>query len=289
MMSSVPCALKVPVYIDCVMDLSKPVEETYGGCSQNIRRTIRRHLAECRYETVKTRERAIAVSKTMLRPYAENRHGPTAAQMDDETVVALALGRSRGSLKVLVRNGQEVACQLGFANEPFGVKTWEVCRLGYIEPVFSDAVLLDETNTLNSYLAARDAWERGFPQLNFGMTVAKPDGGLLHWKCRRGCVPEPRTVNTWLALSVPPALRSKFFAACPLLFLRQGTLNLAIGWPEGMVAADFRETLRANHVRGIRRVSVYRSVAHRGEDDTACAGWMKGRDPDCHIEYIDSP
>ena len=122
----------------------------------------------------------------MLRPYAIERHGPTPAQNPPEQVARLSR-LPYGRLHILRMNGEPVACHLGVHEVRKGRSYWTAVRFGYVESV-SNPKRLHEVNSTNVFLATKFAKEFGADFYSLGMSLGRPDDGLLHWKRRRGGV-----------------------------------------------------------------------------------------------------
>ena len=252
-----PGTFKVPVYLDAVIDLSRPYDETLRDCNENIRRVVRRHAG--RVEVVHVRDPAAveALNHALLRPFAEARHGSETAHVRLETVQRFARGDSGGRVTALYSEGVPLACHVGFESCPRGIRTWNALRFGYAQQVFEDPRLLDEFNTVNLYWAAVWAFENGFAQYNIGASPGQPDGGLLQWKCRRGARVDVDRTERFFYLDVPMAERPRFLWASPIYFENHGSLGLALGVPDQTTLDDVINRWRRIVFHGVSQVQIY--------------------------------
>jgi hypothetical protein len=124
------------------------------------------------------------IDRDMLKPYATARHDDGAIQLEPDAVRKMAHPQI-GRLDVVYLGDEAVACHLGCMFIRAGKRFWSTVRFGYPEAIFSDHKRLREANSITTYLALEWALENGFDYYNIGISLGRPDSGLLQWKRRR--------------------------------------------------------------------------------------------------------
>jgi hypothetical protein len=255
-------SLRVPQYLDMDVPLETPLDEILAGYGEKLRRVVLQQLPHAELTEARTAEDLKLADSAMLRPYAIERHGPTAAQIPPEQVARLSRF-PYGRLHILRMNGEPVACHLGVHEVRKGRSYWTAVRFGYVESVFSNSKRLHEVNSTNVFLATKFAKEFGADFYSLGMSLGRPDDGLLHWKRRRGGVLNATTSNDWFYVRAPHNNVPTFFWGGPLFAMRgtRNRLSLHVGIPAGVDEASVAARYRETHFRGIEEVFIHHEVS----------------------------
>jgi len=251
-------SLRVPQYLDMDVPLDTSLDEILAGYGEKLRRVVLQQLPHAELTEATTAEDLKLADIAMLRTYAIERHGATAAQIPLEQVARLSRW-PYGRLHILRMNGEPVACHLGVHEVRKGRSYWTAVRFGYAESVFRNPKRLHEVNSTNVFLATKFAKEFGADFYSLGMSLGRPDDGLLHWKRRRGGVLNANTSNDWFYVRAPRNNIPLFFWGGPL-FAMHGTrnrLSLHVGIPAGVDEASVADRYRETHFRGIDEVVIH--------------------------------
>jgi hypothetical protein len=255
-----PRSLRVPQYLDMDVPLGASIDEILVGYGEKLRRVVLQQLPHAELVTATTAEDFALADQAMLRPYAVERHGPTAAQIPLQQISKLGQW-PYGQLHILRMDGEPVACHLGVHEIRKGQSYWTAVRFGYVPSVFSDAKRLHEVNSANVFLATKFAKEFGADFYSLGMSLGRPDDGLLHWKRRRGGVLNARTCKDWLYVRPPERDAPTFFWGGPLFAVHgSGTsLSLHVGLPPGVDETSVVARYRDIHFAGIGELVIHHS------------------------------
>jgi hypothetical protein len=251
-------SLRVPQYLDMDVPLDTSIDEILAGYGEKLRRVVVQQLPHAELVEATTADDLALADSAMLRPYAIERHGPTAAQIPLEQVARLSR-LPYGRLHILRINGEPVACHLGVHEVRKGRSYWTAVRFGYVESVFTDSKRLHEVNSTNVFLATKFAKEFGADFYSLGMSLGRPDDGLLNWKRRRGGVLNARTSNDWFYVRAPHNDAPTFFWGGPLFAMSEAgnRLSLHVGIPAGVDEASVAARYRETHFRGIDEVIIH--------------------------------
>src|SRR5262249_23554088 len=146
-------------------------------------RRIRR-LSERGYRTRHVQDDAeiARLDREMLVPFSNARHADNATHILPEQVQKIA---HAGRLDLLLAGDEPVGAHLGYYHFQGGKRYWTTLRFGYPASVFNDPKRLAEANTMNLHLAMKYAIDAGSDYYDIGVSLARPDGGLLQFKRRR--------------------------------------------------------------------------------------------------------
>lgn len=240
----VPSAFCVPKTLSTVVPLGRPLEEITASYDSELRRLI--HKQRLNYSTQHVQQQAdiARIESNMLKPYATARHDNSAVQLESAVVHKMALPMF-GQLDIIFANNEEVACHLGCILIRGGKRYWSTVRFGYPEAVFSDRKRLREVNAMTTYLALEWALDNGFDYYDIGMSLARPDGGLLQWKRRRKGNLDTLSNHGYFYVRLPKLGSAQFLWHAPLFAVERGSITLHLGVPETKtdeeIAARYRE------------------------------------------------
>jgi hypothetical protein len=265
-------ALRIPQHLDMDVPLHRSMEDILAGYGEKLRRVVVQQLPHAELVEAVTAEEFALADRTMLRPYAVDRHGPTAAQIPLQQVIRMSQS-PYGRLHILRMDGEPVACHLGVHEVRKGRKYWTAVRFGYVESVFTNSKRLHEVNSTNVFLATKFAKELGADFYSLGMSPGRPDDGLLHWKRRRGGVLNAKTCKDWFYVRPPVNDAPTFFWGGPLFELHTGGtgITLHVGLPAGVDEAAVVARYRDVHFDGLHGVVIHHepSVPHALIEKTA--------------------
>jgi hypothetical protein len=251
-------SLRVPQYLDMDVPLHTSLEEILAAYGEKLRRVVLQQLPHVELVEATTAEDLALADTAMLRPYAIDRHGPTAAQIPFEKIAKLSQW-PYGRLHVLRMDGEPVACHLGVHEFRKGKSYWIAVRFGYVESVFANPKRLHEVNSTNVFLATKFAKEFGADFYGLGMSLGRPDDGLLHWKRRRGGVLNAKTCNEWFYVRAPENNAPTFFWGGPLFSMHNAgsRLKMHVGLP-----ADVDEESVVGRYREMRFLGIDEVIIH---------------------------
>lgn len=252
----IPGALRVPQTLSTIVPLGRSLSEITASYDANLRRLIRNLRANFSTRQVLAATDIDHIDQAMLRPYATARHDSSAVQVERDNVHKFAQPQF-GRLDVVYLGNKAVACHLGHSFIRTGKHYWSSLRFGYPEAVFSDRNRLNEVNAMNTYLALEWAIDNGFDYYDLGMSLACPDGGLLHWKRRRKGVLDTLGNHGYFYVRLPRMGAAQFLWNAPLFAVEQGNLTLHLGIPDGKSDEDVLIRYREMGFSGLTTVYLH--------------------------------
>ena len=239
---AIPGALRVPCYLISIVALGPPLAEITARYGKSVRQFLRTHRAGY-YKRQALEDAEIDCADRMIQAYAVARHGDAAAQVGSDNVRKLA--KDSGCLHLLYFDGEIVGCSLGYALSLKGKRYWVGVRVGYPESVFSNPKRLREVNAINNYTTLEWANEHGFDYHDNGISLARPDDGLLQWKKSRGSALDTMGNHSYFYVRLPKEGTAQFLWESPLFAVEHHNLTLHLGLPDGPsdeeIAVRYRE------------------------------------------------
>jgi hypothetical protein len=252
-----PGSLRVPAYLRAIVPLGRPLEEIMTHYDSELRRRLRKQRPRFRTRRVLETAEVERIDRDMLRPYVTERHEYDASQLAPDVVLAMA--QDYGRLDLLYCDDEEVGCHLGHELTRAGKRYWVTSRFGYPAGVFSDRKRLAEINSMNTFMALEHAAEQGYDHYDIGMSLGRPDNGLLQWKRRRGGALGTMLNHTFLYVRLPKRGRAQFLWDAPLFALEPSGLTLWLGLPDGKSDEEAATRYREMGFGGLSRVYVHSS------------------------------
>ena len=239
-----PSAFCVPKILSTIVPLTKPLDEITTSYDSELRRLIHKQRINYSFQQAISDADISRIDRDMLKPYASDRHDNSAVQLELDTVHKLA-SPEFGRLDIILSGGKEVACHLGCILIRDGKRYWSTVRFGYPQEVFSDRKRLREVNSITTYLALEWALKNGFDYYDIGMSLGRPDGGLLQWKRRRKGALDTLGNSSYFYVRLPKSGAAQFLWDAPLFSVDFGRLSLHLGIPKGKtdeeIAVRYRE------------------------------------------------
>jgi hypothetical protein len=251
-----PGAYRVPVMLNTVVPLGRPLNEIAACYGSNLRRLIRQQRQEFSVRQISDDSEIEAVNRNMLRTFASARHGKDANQLCDNVIVRMAKSQC-GRLDAICLNEEVVACHLGSSFVRSGKTYWSSVRFGYPEAVLSDSRQFGETNAMVSYLALEWAVEHGFDHYSIGFSTARPDGGLLQWKKRRAGVLDAKGYYGLLYIRLPKQVAHGYLWIAPFFSMENGGIALHLGVPDSASDEAVLDRYRKMSYRGLSRICLH--------------------------------
>lgn len=251
----IPGALRVPVHLDAVIPLGRPIEEVIASYGKSLRKQLRKHREFYRLRRALTDAEIDRADREMLRPYASARHGGSAIQVAPELVRKYA--REFGQLDFVLFGEEIVGCTVGFENIREGKRYWVSDRWGCPETVFSDPKRVSEINNICTYIELDRAINDGFDYFDLGVSYARPNEGTLQWKKRRGCELETRAFHKFFYVRLPKVGSAQFLWDAPLFSVERHKLALHLGIPDGPSVEEIASHYREMGFRGLSYVYLH--------------------------------
>ena len=249
-----PGAMRIPVLVRTHVPLKGTVAETVVGLESELRRRMRRLSERSTMVRVTDAEAAVRIHRELMVPFAKSRHVDRADLIAEEELVRLA---REDFLGVVALDGQIVAAQSGHSYERNGERCWEALRFGYPEAVYSDPRRLSDANTLNTHWSLEHGIRTGHRVLDFGTSVAAPEGGLLQFKRRRGGSLSIFGCPSSVWLHAPEQSSDGFFWRWPLFSVEAHGLVLQFGVPADVTDAEVTARLKAIAFGGLEAVRLH--------------------------------
>ncbi len=250
-----PGSLCVPLLLNSIVALGKPIEEIMAEFHSQLRRELKKNRLRYRLQRVIREIEINSADRDMLRPYARARHGETASHIRLDEVRRSAQGYGR--LDLLILEDEVVGCQLGHQYTRAGKRYWTTNRCGYPEAVFSEPKKLRDINSINIHLALEWALENGFDFYDIGTSLARPDDGLLEWKRRRGASLARIGYQGYVHIRLPKVGEAQFLWRAPLFAVVGNQLTLHIGLPDGPSDEEAVSRYREMGFGGLFKVYVH--------------------------------
>jgi hypothetical protein len=193
--------------------------------------------------------------RSMLAPYAAERHGDSVQQVRLNALRTTA--RGSGRLDLLLHRDQPVGCHLGYPQTLDRERHWINWRLGYPKGIFSDPKRLRDVNSMNVYLGLQWAVQNGFDHYDLGGCVARPRDGLLQWKRRRGGAVDARHSDGSFFVRLPRVGVAQFLWDSPLFSVKGHALTLRLGLPSASSDDEAIRRFREMGFSGLARVCLH--------------------------------
>lgn len=254
-----PGALSVPAHVRMVVPLDRPLDDILARYHEALRRQLQKKRARFGFKQVIELSELERVHQQMLQPYAKARHGSGVVDIDAETVRRIA--RGSGRLDLLLEDGREVGCHLGYPRERGGFAHWISLRYGYPKEIFEDSKRFSDLNSMNNFVSLEWAKASGFHAHDLGACVGRPEDGLVQWKRRRGGQPDASWSRVRLKVRLPRAVRAELLWDHPLFGVEGDRLSLSLGLPSGR--SDGEATARYRELRfdGLASVALHAARA----------------------------
>lgn len=249
-------ALRIPLCLATIVPLNRSMEDIMATYSRSLRRSIQQLYPQYQYVRVNDIATVDRLDDHMLRPYITARHDVGAAHLSKAAVHNMAL-KDFGHMDVLMQGDEEVGCHLGNAYAKCGKRYWHVNRLGYPEAVFSDFKRWGDVNSINLHLALENAIQEGYDFCDYGVSMAKPGGGLIEWKRRRkgylSVIGNPRHFY----LKLPKQGSARLLWETPLFSIQGRRIHLHLGLPKGINDELFSKRYHEMGYDGLTYVYLY--------------------------------
>ena len=226
-----PGALRVPRDVNMVVPLDRPLKDIVAKYDKQLRRRLLKQLPGLEVRQVTEDTEIERLYREMLVPFARARHGDGAHNFPIDFVRRMAL--ARGRLDLVLLDGVEVSCELGYGMAHAGKRYWVALRFGCPEVVFSDPRRLRDTNSLSNFACLIRSLEDGFDFYDMGYCLPRFDDQNLHWKRRRGGALETFRNGGFYFVRLPRESQARLLWDSPLFSLEHDGLSLRLGLPEG--------------------------------------------------------
>ena len=251
----IPGGICVPNYLSTVLPLDRPIEELILRMNKDKLRLYRKNRESYQFRQLLEDEEIEYIDQTMLRPYAENRYGEGAAQLDLSLIKKLA--RDIGAFILVYINNEEVASYIGSEFSRNGKRYWRGVRSGYPEKVFSDSKLFGQTNSMNTFLEIEWISQKGFDFYDIGISLARPNDGVIQWKrAYRGHL-DTMENYTYFYICPPKINTCQFFWETPLFGLEHKKPVLHLGKPISKSDDEFINSFRQMGFGGLSTVYLH--------------------------------
>jgi hypothetical protein len=211
-----------------MVPLRDTIEETVSSMKPKLRLRLRGLMARSTMRLVTEPAEAAQLHRTMLEPFARARHEARAVLVPEAEVVRLAREAYLGEVSL---DGTPVGAFTGQTYRRGGQRSWEALRVGYSEPVSADPRRLSDANAVLFQWTMQLAIEHGHRVFDLGTSPARPEGGLMQFKRRRGGGLSHFACSTPAWLLPPRQGVDAFFWRWPLFSLEPGGPVLHLGVP----------------------------------------------------------
>lgn len=251
----IPGAICVPNYLSTTLPLDRPIEDLILRMSKDKLRLYRRNRESYSFRQLLEDEEIERVDQTMLRPYAANRYGENAAQLEMPLIKKLA--RDIGAFILVYFNDEEISSYIGSDFSRNGKRYWRGIRAGYPEKIFSDSKIFGQTNNMNTFLEIEWVGQRGFDFYDIGISLARPNDGVIQWKrAYRGNL-DSMGSYTYFYVCPPKINTCQFFWETPLFGLEHKKPVLHLGKPTSKSDFEFINSLRQMGFGGLSTVYLH--------------------------------
>ncbi len=223
-----PGSLRVLGIMRTMVSLAPSLEQILAGYEPELRRRIRRLSSGCSVRQITDEQEILRVHRELLVPFALSRHGDRAVIVAEEDILRIA---KSGYLGLVSLGGEVVAAHVGFSYRHGDQKVFSAVRFGYPSPVFGDGKKLADANTLNAYCALQHAAETGHDVFDFGTSCARPEGGLLQFKRRRGGELSTFDCESSFWIRLPRSGSAEFLWRWPIFSVDHDRIALHLGVP----------------------------------------------------------
>lgn len=263
----IPGAICVPNYLSTVLPLDRPIEDLILRMNKDKLRFFRRNREAYHCRQLLEDEEIEHIDQTMLRPYATNRYGEGAAQLEMPLIKKLA--RDIGAFFLVYFNNEEISSYIGSDFSRNGKRYWRGVRSGYPEKVFTDSKIFGQTNNMTTFLEIEWVSQKGFDYYDIGISLARPNDGVIQWKrAYRGHL-DTMENYTYFYVCPPKTNTCQFFWETPLFGLEHKKPVLHLGMP---ISKSDDESINSFRQMGFGGLStVYLHCEHPPSDDIQTA------------------
>lgn len=195
------------------------------------------------------------INQEMLIPYAANRYGKAAYQLPWQDVMDMAF--KSGKLHLLIENGLEVACVIGYETVCNNERYWHSFREGFPDFIFSNGASYTEKNMVITYLELQWALSNSFDYYDMGSNSAFVERGVVYYKRTFGAELSVRDNYNYFYLRLPKILAAKFYWEQPLFAVEGKAVVLHLGLPDEMSADEVAERYKLLNYRGLSKVYLH--------------------------------
>lgn len=257
-------SLRVPMHLRVVVPLGRPLDTILAEYDSELRRRIRRLLERgFRTERIEDPDTIRHISKEMIDAFASARHAEHATHVPLEAVMRIARA---GRLELLYCAGEAIGAHLGYGYVLDGKRVWTTLRFGYPERIFRNAKALADANTMNVHCALVHALAEGYDAYDIGLSLARPDGGLLEFKRRRQGLLSAFDTD-FMHVRLPREGADRLLFESPIFSVDKDAIDLHVGCggDEDALVARFKGL----RFKGLRAVRLHGQASERIRDAIA--------------------
>ena len=234
---------------------NRSLDEVLMGFEKTKRRTINNAASGYLLNQISDIKEVYRLNQEMLMPYALARHGKTVIQLTLEFVAGMAT--KYGRLHLLVKDGKEVGCLIGFESICNKKRYWLMIREGFPDFIFNDKNSQREKHIMIIYRELEWAIENGYDYYDMGFNQAYPEKGPIQFKRSLGA--ELSTLNNYnfFYLKIPKNMAAKFYWENPQFAVEGKTVVLHLGLPEGKTANEVSERYKLLNFGGLSKVYLH--------------------------------
>lgn len=170
---------------------------------------------------------------------------------------------------MLLENGAEVGCAIGYEYICDNERCWISYREGYPDFIFNDRRSYTEKQVVNTYLEVEWALNSGFSYYDIGSNPAITEVGSLHYKRTFGTELSTRGNYNYLYMKLPKQMAAKFYWGKPLFAVEGKAVVLHLGLPDEVSADEVAERYKLLNYGGLNKVYLHCDSAPSSEHTEA--------------------
>jgi hypothetical protein len=187
-----PGSICIPHNITSIIPLkNRSLDEVLMGFEKSKRRSINNAASGYLLKQITDIKEVCRLNQEMLIPYALARHGKTVIQLQLEFVTGMAT--KYGRLHLLLEDGKEVGCLIGFESIRNNKRYWFMYREGFPDLIFNDKNSHREKHIMIIYRELEWALKSGYDYYDIGFNQAFTERGPVQFKRSLGA--ELSTLN----------------------------------------------------------------------------------------------
>lgn len=252
----IPGSVCIPHSLSSIIPLKdRSLGEVLLGFEKRKRRLINNSISGFLLTQVTDINEVTRLNQEMLKPYASARYGEAVYQLPLQQVMEMAL--KTGQLHLLLEDGKEVGCLIGFESISNNKRYWHSYRGGFPDFIFNDSHNYREKNVIITYLQVEWALKNGYDYYDMGHNSADTERGVVHFKRTFGAELSVRGNHNYIFLRLPKAIAAKFYWEKPVFAVEGKSIVLHLGSPDKISADELANRYKLLNYNGLSKIYLH--------------------------------
>lgn len=251
-----PGSICIPHNLTSLIPLkNRSLDEILMGFEKSKRKSVKHAASGFLLRQVTDIKEIARLNQEMLIPYAVARHGTNVVQLQWEFVMGMAF--KYGQLHLLLEDGLEVGCKIGYEYVCNNKRYWLSYRGGFPDFIFNDSHQYREKNVIFMYLQLQWALNNGFDCYDMAFNQAYTEGGAVQFKRTFGAELSTQGNYNYFYLRLPQTMAAEFYWEKPLFAVEGRNVVLHLGLPGGVSADEVTKRYKLLNYRRLDKVYLH--------------------------------